>query len=68
MKTKNPKVIDMTPFYRKYPGKFVALSLDGKKLLAAADTLREALRKAREGGVEHPLVERIPWEATSYLL
>ena len=58
----------MTPLYRKYPGKFVALSQDGKKVLAASDTLREALRVAKESGVEHPLVERIPWEATSYLL
>ena len=68
MKTKQPKVIDMTPLYRKYPGKFVALTPDHRKFIAAMDTLSEALREARARGIEHPLVERIPWEARSYLL
>ena len=68
MKTKRPKVIDMTPLYRKYPGKWVALTHDRKKVVAARDTLGEALREAREHGVERPVMERIPWEARSYLL
>lgn len=67
MKKKRLHPIDMTPFYRKYPGKFVALD-DDYKLIAACDTLGEANRQAKERGVEHPLVERIPWEARSYLL
>ena len=68
MKTKQPKPIDMTPLYRKYPGKWVALTHDRKKVVAASDTLGKALREAKEHGVKHPVMERIPWEAQSYLL
>jgi hypothetical protein len=68
MKKKRLKVIDMTPLYRKYPGKFVALTPDHKKVIAARDTFHDALVEARSRGIEHPLIERIPWEATSYLL
>ena len=66
MKSKGPKPIDMTPLYRKYPGKFVALTHDRKKVVAARDTFTDALREAKELGVKNPIVERIPWEATSW--
>jgi len=68
MKSKRPKVIDMFPLYKKYPGKFVAVTPDFKKVIVARDTFHDALAKARELGVKRPLVEWIPWEATSYLL
>ena len=68
MKSKRPKVIDMAPLYRKYPGKFVAVTPDFKKVIVARDTFHDALRAARDRGVKQPLVEWIPWEATSYLL
>jgi hypothetical protein len=58
----------MTPLYRKYPGHFVALSHDRKKVIGKGRTHEEALRDAAEHGVKHPALEWIPWEAESYLL
>jgi hypothetical protein len=68
MKVERLKPMDMTPLYRKYPGKFVALSPDRKRVIAASGNLREVLKEARRRGIDQPIVERIPWEAKSYLL
>ncbi len=58
----------MTPIIKKYPGYFVALSYDRKKVLGKGRTPEEALRQANRKGYKDPLLTRIPYENRSYLL
>jgi hypothetical protein len=63
------KAMDMTPLIRKYPGYFLALSADRKKVLGKGHTAQEALEEARKKGVKTPpVLTRIPEESKSYLL
>ena len=62
------KAIDMTPIIRKYPGYFVALSYDRKKVLSKGHTPEEALREAKKKGYKDPILTKIPYENRSYLL
>jgi hypothetical protein len=62
------KAIDMTPIIKKYPGYFVALSYDRKKVLGKGHSPEEALKEAKEKGFKDPLLTRIPEENRSYLL
>ena len=62
------KAIDMTPIIKQYPGYFVALSHDRKKVFGKGHTPEEALREARAKGVKDPLLTKIPEENRSYLL
>lgn len=62
------KSIDMTPIIRKYPGYFVALSANRKRVLGKGRTAEEALEEARKKGVKVPVLTRIPEENRSYLL
>ena len=62
------KAIDMTPIIKKYPGYFVALSYDRKKVLGKGRTPEEALKEANKKGYKDPILTRIPYENRSYLL
>ncbi|MGZ3590679.1 MAG: DUF5678 domain-containing protein [Thermodesulfobacteriota bacterium] len=62
------KAIDMTPIMKKYPGYFVALSYDRKKVLGKGRTPEEALKEANKKGYKDPILTRIPYENRSYLL
>jgi hypothetical protein len=62
------KAIDMTPIIRKYPGYFVALSYDRKKVLGKGHTPEEAFREAKKKGYKDPILTKIPYENRSYLL
>jgi hypothetical protein len=62
------KAIDMTPIMKKYPGYFVALSYDRKKVLGKGRTPEEALKEANKKGYKDPLLTRIPYDNRSYLL
>ena len=68
MKAIDMKAIDMTPIIRKYPGYFVALSQNRKKVLGKGYTAEQALEEARSKGVKDPLLTKIPLENRSYLL
>ncbi len=58
----------MTPIMKKYPGYFVALSYDRKKVLGKGRTPEEALKEANKKGYKDPILTRIPYENRSYLL
>lgn len=62
------KAIDMTPIIKKFPGYFVALSYDRKKVLGKGHTAEEALKEAKRKGYKDPILTRIPYENRSYLL
>lgn len=62
------KAIDMTPIIKKYPGYFVALSYDRKKVLGKGHSPEEALKEAERKGFKDPILTKIPEENRSYLL
>ncbi len=62
------KAIDMTSIIKKYPGYFVALSYDRKKVLGKGHTPEEALEEANKKGHKDPILTKIPNENRSYLL
>lgn len=62
------KAIDMTPIIRKYPGYFVALTYDRKKVLGKGHSPGEALAEAIRKGYKDPVLTKIPEENRSYLL
>jgi len=62
------KAIDMTPIIKKYPGYFVALSCDRKKVFGKGHTAEEALAEAKRKGVKESILTKIPEENRSYLL
>ena len=68
MKQRKKRSLDMTPWYRKYPGYFLALTQDRRKLLGKGHTPEEALEEAGRHGFKNPLLTKIPTESRSYLL
>lgn len=62
------KPIDMTPVIKKYPGYFVALSHDRKRVVGKGHTPEEALKEAKKKGAEDPVLTKIPEDNRSYLL
>lgn len=46
--------------HKKYKGKWVALTLDEKKVIAAGSSLREILDVSKKKGLEHPIVMKVP--------
>ncbi len=62
------KAIDMTPIIKKYPGYFVALSNDRKKVLGKGHTPDETIEEANKKGYKDPIITKILNENRSYLL
>ena len=62
------KAIDMTPIIKKYPGYFVALSYDRKKVLGKGYIPEDALKEAEMKGFKDPILTKIPKENRNYLL
>ena len=58
----------MAPIIKKYPGYFVALSNNRKKVLGRGHTPEEALEEASKKGYKNPILTKIPNENRSYLL
>lgn len=53
--------IDWTDIYKRYKGKWVALSSPREnKVIATGKTLKEIIEKAEKKGIKHPLVTQIP--------
>jgi hypothetical protein len=61
------KAIDMTPIIKKYPGYFVALSYNRKKVLGKGHTAEEAIEEAKRKGYKNPLIVKIANENRNYL-
>ena len=62
------KPVDMAPVIRRYPGLFVALSADRRRVLGKGHTPAEALAEARAKGARKPVLTRVPEDNRSYLL
>ena len=61
------KVRDFIWIHKKYKGKWVALTLDEKKVVASAPTLKKVLQLSGKKGLEHPVVMRIPMEVLPFV-
>lgn len=46
--------------HKKYKGKWIALTLDEKKVIASGDSLQKILKISQKKGLEHPIVMKIP--------
>ncbi len=62
------KAINMTSIIKKYPGYFVAISDDRKKVFGKGHSAKDALNEAKKNGFKNPLIARIPEDNSSYLL
>lgn len=58
---------DFTKIYKSYKGKWVALSPDENKVLAAGNTLKKILDSAKKKGHTHPIVMKIPPSVVPYV-
>ena len=54
------KAIDMTKIYRKYKGKWVALTSDEKSVISSGNTAKEVYDKAHKKGFEEPILMQVP--------
>lgn len=66
VKTPNPKIrftkpIDLTDLIEPYENKWVALSLDHKKVLGSGETLKEAKTKAKDSNNQFVLLKLPPF-------
>lgn len=64
MKNAILKPIDLSKKLRPYENKWVALTLDHKKVLGAGNTLREAREKAEKKNKEYIFLKLPPFDAS----
>jgi len=63
----NIMAIDWTQIYKKYKGLWVALDEDEKTVIAYDKEAKKAFDKAREKGVEVPILFRVPNKVIPYI-
>ncbi|MFD5536664.1 DUF5678 domain-containing protein [Streptomyces sp. NPDC127079] len=51
---------DWSKLYKKYRGQWVALQRDQVTVIAAADSLAEAMGEAKRMGFESPIMTKVP--------
>ena len=56
------KPIDMTKIYRKYKGKWVALTPDRKTVITSGLTAKQVYDEAHQKGFKEPILTKIPTE------
>ena len=54
------KAIDMTKIYRKYKGKWVALTSDEKSVISSGKTAKEVYDQAHKKGFQEPILMTVP--------
>ena len=62
MENKNLEPIDLTQELKPYENKWVALSLDHKRVLASGKSLREAKEKADKKGEKYLFLRVLPFD------
>ena len=61
-------IIDMIKLEKRYPGQWVALSGDRRRVVASGASLPEAIANARKKGTKNPILSKVPRESLEYLL
>ena len=46
--------------HKKYKGKWIALTLDEKTVVASGDSLKKILEDSKKKGLDHPVVMKVP--------
>jgi hypothetical protein len=61
------KTLDFTKIFKKYKGKWVALTEDEKKVVSSGRSAKETLEKAKERGFENPVLFKVPVSLLPYI-
>ncbi len=59
--------INWTRIYQKYKGRWVALKIDEKTVVASGRTAREAWERAQRKGYPKPILTRMPERLMTYV-
>jgi len=62
------KVKDLSKILEPYSNEWVALSEDEEKVVSHGKTVKEVIEKAKEKGVNSPIVTKVPIEYGNYVL
>lgn len=62
------KVQDLSKSLRGYSNKWIALKPRTSKVVAVGNNLKIVIKKAREGGVDSPVLTRVPKDYGVYIL
>jgi len=72
MFAKNKKFFfgDMSKILKGFEGKWIALSMEQGQIVisGSGDTIEEAVKKARQKGVDDPILIRAPEESCTYII
>jgi hypothetical protein len=61
------KTLDFTKIFKKYKGKWVALTENEKKVVSFGRSAKETLKKAKEKGLENPVLFKVPVSLLPYI-
>jgi len=62
------KTRDLSKILEPFSNEWVALSEDEDRVVSHGKTVREVLEKAKESGVESPIITKVPTEYGNYVL
>lgn len=62
------KLKDLSKILKPYHNVWVALARDEKKVVSSGKTLKEALEKAEEKGIDDPIMTKIPKKYGNFVL
>jgi len=65
---KKLQIKDLSKILEPYSDEWVALSEDEKRVVGSGETIKEALKEAKESGVDTPIITKVPKEYGSYVL
>lgn len=70
VKSKKFTLRDLSEIFKGYEGKWVALSLQKDEFIVSGsgDSIAKALEKAKQNGVDDPILVRVPLEPVSYVV
>ena len=59
---------DLSKILESYSDEWVGLSEDEKRVVSSGKTVKDVLRRAKEKGVESPIVTKVPEEYGNFVL
>lgn len=62
------KTVDLSKTLRKYSSEWIALEPNTMKVIAVGKLPKNALDKARNKGINHPVLTRAPKDYETYIL
>lgn len=62
------KINDLSISLKKYSNKWLALKPESNKVVASGNELKKVIQDARNKGIKHPIVTRVPKNYGTYIL